>query len=82
MAGEIGADLIKTDYTGDKDSFRQIVNASPVPVMIAGGPKMSTLSDILQTVYDSMEAGACGIFFGRNVFQASDPAKMVKALAP
>jgi DhnA family fructose-bisphosphate aldolase class Ia len=48
--------------------------------MIAGGPKMSTLSDILQTVYDSMEAGACGIFFGRNVFQASDPAKMVKAL--
>ena len=80
MAGEIGADLIKTDYTGDKDSFRQIVNASPVPVMIAGGPKMSTLSDILQTVHDSMEAGACGIFFGRNVFQASDPAKMVKAL--
>jgi len=80
MAGEIGADLIKTDYTGDKDSFTQIIEASPIPVMIAGGPRMTTPFDVFRTVSDSIEAGARGVFFGRNVFQANNPAKMVQAL--
>ena len=80
MAGEIGADLIKTDYTGDKDSFAKVIDAAPVPVMIAGGPRMNTLFDVFRTVSDSIEAGACGVFFGRNVFQADNPVKMAQAL--
>ena len=48
--------------------------------MIAGGPEMNTPKDALQTASDALEAGAVGVFFGRNVFQAPNPALMVKAL--
>jgi fructose-bisphosphate aldolase/2-amino-3,7-dideoxy-D-threo-hept-6-ulosonate synthase len=36
---ELGADIVKTNYTGDIDSFRRVVEGCPVPVVIAGGPK-------------------------------------------
>lgn len=77
-AGEIGADLVKASYPGNADSFREIVRCSPVPVMIAGGPKMKTIHDALQTVRDAMDAGAIGVFFGRNVFQSANPLKTLK----
>ena len=80
MAAEIGADIIKADYTGQESSFREVVKSCPVPIMIAGGPKMTTESDVLQSVRDALNAGAAGVFFGRNVFQAQNPVLMVRAL--
>jgi len=80
MAAEIGADIIKADYTGQESSFREVVASCPIPIMIAGGPKMTTESEVLQSVRDALNAGAAGAFFGRNVFQAPNPALMVKAL--
>ena len=77
---ELGADIVKTNYTGDIDSFKYIVKSIDVPVIIAGGPKMDTPTDILQLVYDSVQAGGSGVAFGRNVFQAEDPTKLVKAI--
>lgn len=76
---ELGADIIKTNYTGDPDSFREVTKGCPVPVVIAGGPKMSTTQDVLEMVKDSIEAGGAGTSIGRNVFQAEDPTKMVRA---
>jgi len=78
---ELGADIVKTNYTGDIDSFKYIVKSVHVPVIIAGGPKTDTIQDLLQVVYDSIQAGGKGVAFGRNVFQAEDPTKIVKALA-
>ncbi len=78
---ELGADIVKTNYTGDIDSFKYIVKSVHVPVIIAGGPKTDTLQDLLQLVYDSIQAGGRGVAFGRNVFQAEDPIKIVKALS-
>ena len=78
---ELGADIIKTNYTGDIDSFKYIVKSVHVPVIIAGGPKTDTIQDLLQLVYDSIQAGGRGVAFGRNVFQAEDPIKIVKALS-
>ena len=78
---ELGADIVKTNYTGDIDSFRYIVKSVHVPVIIAGGPKTDTIQDLLQLVYDSIQAGGKGVAFGRNVFQAEDPIKIVKALS-
>lgn len=77
---ELGADIVKTNYTGDIDSFKYIVKSIDVPVIIAGGPKMDTAKDILQLVYDSVQAGGSGVAFGRNVFQAEDPTELVKAI--
>ncbi len=78
---ELGADIVKTNYTGDIDSFKYIVKSVHVPVIIAGGPKTNTIQDLLQLVYDSIQAGGKGVAFGRNVFQAEDPTKIVKALS-
>jgi fructose-bisphosphate aldolase/2-amino-3,7-dideoxy-D-threo-hept-6-ulosonate synthase len=78
---ELGADIIKTNYTGDPDSFREVTKGCPAPVVIAGGPKMDTDMDVLQMVKDSIEAGGSGTSIGRNVFQHKDPAKMVKAIS-
>lgn len=78
---ELGADIVKTNFTGDIDSFKYIVKSVPIPVIIAGGPKMDTIKDLLQMVHDSIQAGGAGVAFGRNVFQSEDPTKLVSALA-
>jgi fructose-bisphosphate aldolase/2-amino-3,7-dideoxy-D-threo-hept-6-ulosonate synthase len=81
LGAELGADIVKTNYTGDGESFGEVVEACPVPVIIAGGPKAKTIESILQMVHDSLRAGAAGVSIGRNVFQHSHPDKMVAALA-
>jgi len=78
---ELGADIIKTNYTGDIDSFRRVVEGCPVPVVIAGGPKTETDMEFLQMIEGALQAGARGVAIGRNVFQASDPVKMTMAIA-
>ena len=50
--------MVKTVYTGDIDSFRNVVKSCPVPIVIAGGPKATSDAEIMQLCYDAMEAGA------------------------
>jgi fructose-bisphosphate aldolase/2-amino-3,7-dideoxy-D-threo-hept-6-ulosonate synthase len=78
---ELGADLIKTNYTGDPDTFKTVVRGCPVPVIIAGGPKMKSDRDVLETVEGAMGAGAKGVAIGRNVFQHESPTKITRAIA-
>lgn len=81
LGAELGADIVKTNYTGDIDTFKDAVQGCQVPVIIAGGPKAETTQEVLQTAYDSIKAGGCGLSFGRNVFQHRNPTLMVKALS-
>lgn len=81
LGAELGADLIKTNYTGTIETFKEVVQCCPVPVIIAGGPKAETVREVLQTVYDSIKAGGSGFSIGRNVFQHKNPTLMVKALS-
>ena len=81
VGAELGADIVKTNYTGDIDSFKYIVRSVHIPVIIAGGPKMDTAIDLLNLTYDSIQAGGAGVAFGRNVFQSEDPRKLVSALS-
>ncbi len=78
---ELGADIVKTNYTGDIDSFKEIIKGVHIPVIIAGGPKMDTLPEVLRVIYDSIQAGGSGVAFGRNVFQSDDPTKTVSAIS-
>ena len=80
VGAEAGADIVKTVYTGDPESFREVVRKCPVPVVLAGGAKVDTDEAILKMADDVMEAGAMGVTFGRNVFQHSDPTLIVRAL--
>lgn len=81
VGAELGADIIKTVYTGDVKSFRKIVRGCPAPIVIAGGPKMATDRDVLKMASDAMGAGAIGISIGRNIFQHRNPTAMTRALA-
>ncbi|MGQ9641041.1 MAG: 2-amino-3,7-dideoxy-D-threo-hept-6-ulosonate synthase [Candidatus Bathycorpusculaceae bacterium] len=80
LGAELGADMVKTNYTGEPESFRKIVEGCPVPVIIAGGPKVDTVRSVLEMVYNALKAGCAGISIGRNVFQHEDPTAMTKAL--
>jgi DhnA family fructose-bisphosphate aldolase class Ia len=79
MAMECGADVIKTTYTGDPKSFKEVLANVPIPVIILGGA-VGELPQIFQGVRDAMDAGAAGVAFGRNVFQHENPTIMVKGL--
>ena len=81
IGAELGADVVKTVYTGDTNSFRRVVQSCPVPVVVAGGPRMKTDMDVLELGESSMKAGAAGLSFGRKVFQHDKPEAMSRALA-
>jgi len=78
-AAELGADIVKTAYPGDKDAFRRIVEACFVPVIVLGGAANDEAS-ILRMVADAINAGAAGIAIGRNVWQHPQPALMLRRL--
>lgn len=81
VGAEAGADIVKTVYTGDPDSFKKVVRGCPVPIVIAGGPKAKTDEEVLEMTGGAMEAGSIGVTFGRNIFQHKNPPGMVRALA-
>ncbi len=81
VGAELGADIVKTTYTGDEKSFNKIVSGCPVPIVIAGGPKMATDVEVLKMAKEAMNAGAIGVSIGRNIFQHNNPVAMTRALA-
>ncbi len=81
VGAELGADVVKTLYTGSPETFREVVRGCPVPVVVAGGPKLDSEQGALEMVAGSLAGGAAGVSMGRNVFQAKDPQRMTRALA-
>lgn len=80
-AAESGADMVKTYYTGSRETFAEVVKAaSGVPVLMSGGPKAPTPLEFLKHVANVMEAGGRGVVVGRNVFQHPNPKGVVKAI--
>jgi class I fructose-bisphosphate aldolase len=72
MASELGADVVKTDYAGDSQAMRGVVKDCPVPILVLGGSRYSSDAEALALINGAAAAGAAGVFFGRNVFQADD----------
>jgi len=78
VMAELGADLIKCFYTGKR--FHEVVENTPVPVFTIGAEKLPTDLAVLKKAKDSVDQGACGIIFGRNIFMAKNPQGIIKAL--
>ncbi len=76
---ELGADIVKTSYTGSVESFSEVVEYCDVPVVVAGGSKKNG-EKLLEEVRGAVLAGAAGVAIGRNVFQADRPEEVVKDL--
>lgn len=65
---ELGADIIKTKFTGSTESFERVVDsAMGHPVIIAGGP-LGEVKEAYEMAKAVIDAGAAGISYGRNVF--------------
>jgi len=79
MLAELGADMIKTFYTGER--FAEVAASAGVPVFVLGASKMPQEIDALKMAHAAVHAGARGVVFGRNVFQAADPGAFLSALA-
>lgn len=81
IGAELGADIVKTLYTGDPESFASVVDSCPVPIAIAGGPRTETDSGALEVIRDALSVGAIGVTYGRNVFQHASPELMTRAIS-
>jgi len=78
VGAELGADFVKTNYTGDPDSFSKVIEGCPAPILIAGGSKLNE-KEMFESIEGAMKAGAKGLSIGRNVFQHKNPTLFVKA---
>ena len=77
VADELGVDVVNVNYTGSPETFRHVVSACKIPVVIAGGPRMGSEKELLEMVEGAMMAGAAGLSVGRNVFQRHDLTKII-----
>ena len=75
---ELGADAIKTFYTGQR--FAEVTEGVPIPVLALGAEKMEREIDALELAHKAVNAGAKGVVFGRNVVQAANPTQFLRGL--
>ncbi|MGA3353293.1 MAG: 3-hydroxy-5-phosphonooxypentane-2,4-dione thiolase [Acidimicrobiales bacterium] len=78
MCAELGAQIVKTYYC--ESGFEHVTAGCPVPVVMAGGKKLSEL-DALTMAYRAIQEGAAGVDMGRNIFQSDSPVAMIQAVS-
>ncbi len=81
LAADLGADIVKTVFAGSVAEMAAIIRGCPIPVVVAGGTRMTTTSEVLSSVDEALQAGATGVAMGRNIFESPDPAVMARKVA-
>jgi putative autoinducer-2 (AI-2) aldolase len=77
ICAELGADIVKTYYC---EGFEEVVAKCPVPIIVAGGPKLDTDRDVLELCYNAIQCGAIGVDMGRNIWQGDYPAAIIQGV--
>ena len=81
LCAELGADIVKTNWPGDPESFARLVEAaSGIPLVLAGGSRLEDL-ELLWRMQVAVEAGAIGCSVGRNIFMHRSPEAITRALS-
>jgi len=81
LCGELGADIIKTNWPGDEASFGKLVQtANGIPVVLAGGARLDD-EELLSRMESAMTVGAIGCSVGRNIFMHKSPEAITRALS-
>jgi len=81
LCAELGADIVKTNWPGDPESFGKLVEtANGIPVVLAGGSRLED-KELLWRMQVAVEAGAIGCSVGRNIFMHASPEAITRALA-
>lgn len=81
LAAEFGADVVKTVYVGDVGAMAEVVRSCPIPIVVAGGTRMTEDGATERLVRDAINAGVAGLAMGRNIFQAPDPGAMARRVS-
>lgn len=81
LGAEMGADMIKTEYTGDPESFKELCESVYAPVLILGGGKKVPEEQLLTEIKEALDAGGAGIAMGRNIWGHEEPARYASAIA-
>lgn len=79
LCAELGADIVKVNWSGDAHSFQQIVHSTSAPIVVAGGTLVSD-EELLTRMAQAVEVGAIGCSVGRNIFEHRHPEAITKAL--
>jgi len=80
LCAELGADIVKVNWSGSPTSFEEIVRACGKPVVLAGGSRITDL-ELLTRMHQARTAGAVGCSVGRNVFEHPSPQAMTAAIS-
>lgn len=80
LCAEMGADIVKVNWSGDGKSFAEIVRACARPVVLAGGSLISD-QELLTRMQLARDAGAIGCSVGRNIFQHRDPEAITRSIS-
>ncbi len=77
ISAELGAHFVKTYYC---EGFEKVVEGCPIPIVIAGGPRLDSELDAMKMAYDAIQQGAIGVDMGRNIWQSDYPIAMIRAI--
>jgi len=81
LCAELGADIVKTNWPGEPESFGKLVEATNgIPVVLAGGSRLED-KELLWRMQVAVEAGAIGCSVGRNIFMHASPEAITRALS-
>jgi len=78
IAAELGADVIKTEYTGDPQTMADVVETCPLPILALGGARKNSDTEALAVLREVLSTGVRGVFVGRNAFQSPDVAGFLR----
>jgi 2-amino-4,5-dihydroxy-6-oxo-7-(phosphonooxy)heptanoate synthase len=81
LAAELGVDIVKTPYVGEPAAMAEIVEACPIPIVVAGGPRQRDQASLMSYVDSVMGSGVAGLAMGRNIFQATEPGRAAAGVA-
>ncbi|QMU74095.1 2-amino-3,7-dideoxy-D-threo-hept-6-ulosonate synthase [Streptacidiphilus sp. P02-A3a] len=78
IAADLGVDIVKTVFAFPAERMAEVVDSSPLPVVVAGGANDSSLADFAAS---ALAAGCSGLAVGRRVFGSAVPRATVRELA-
>jgi len=81
LAFELGCDMVKVPWTGNKDSFSLVCKSAPIPVLIAGGEQKGSFEDLMTLIQDAIDSGAKGVCMGRQIFAAENVTERCEKIA-
>ncbi len=81
IATDLGADLVKLDYAGNRSAMNDVVHSCPLPVLVAGGPSDSGDESAIAFGGEVAESNVAGLSFGRLIFGADEPQRVAAELS-